>query len=108
MIHQFNFCAIQLISHDSIRFDSIPTLTITRRLFVRVNQNNETSMNNLNISCRCTLSLKIPCLERNHRDADRINRSCLQVCVRLSLQISLSYAIFIIMIFLYLTAAFAV
>lgn len=60
-------------------------------------------MNNSEISLyivqRCTLSLKIPCLERKHRDADRINRSCLEVCVRLSLQISLSYAIFIIMIF---------
>lgn len=53
------------------------------------------------------MSLKIPWLERNHRDAvfaDRINRSCLggnilYVCVRLSLQISLSYAIFIIFCF---------
>lgn len=65
------------------------------------------------------MSLKIPWLERNHRDADRINRSCLggrtfsmNVSVRLSLQISLSYAIFIIMIsvslLLSISAAFAV
>lgn len=70
------------------------------------------------------MSLKIPWLERNHRDAVLLivstaaalggehSQCILNVCVRLSLQISLSYAIFIIMIFLSLllsiSAAFAV